>query len=105
MTISAENIMQASFMSGEKAAEELTCPSDCAVGSPPDAQRKRGAMVGGMSAAFGRPRDTSDATRAAPLRGVSTNHTASSLVGRPALSHVSFHPGLDRASQHSSSPT
>jgi hypothetical protein len=55
--------------------------TDCAVGSPPDAQRKRGAMVGGMSAAFGRPRDTSDATRAAPLRGVSANHAAASQVG------------------------
>lgn len=40
-----------------------------AVGSPPEGQRKR-AMMGGMSAAFGSRRDTSDSGRAAPLRGV-----------------------------------
>ena len=65
-------------MSGEMGAELSRC---CvyAVGSPPNPQQKR-PMMGGMSAAFGSRRDTSDAARAAPLRGVSGANAGASMV-------------------------
>lgn len=40
-------------------------------------------MMGGMSAAFGSRRDTSDAARAAPLRGVSAAAAGTTMVTKP----------------------